>query len=88
MPIPFAIRIANMMNVNSNIIAFMIKFGLPNGIPMRPIKIIETKIITTCFFGCKVSILPLLHLGIKFIKFNCYTISYKIIKRGYENLLD
>ena len=55
---------------------------------MRPIKIIETKIINTCFFGCKVSILPLLHLGIKFIKFNCYTISYKIIKRGYENLLD
>ena len=45
------------MNVNSNIIALIIKFGLPNGIPMRPIKIIENKTINTWFFGCKVSIL-------------------------------
>jgi hypothetical protein len=45
------------MNVNSSIIALIIKFGLPNGIPMRPIKIIENKIINTWFFGCKVSIL-------------------------------
>jgi hypothetical protein len=47
LPIPFAIRIANMINVNSSIIALMIKFGLPNGIPNRPITIIENKIINT-----------------------------------------
>ena len=35
------------MNVNSSIIALMIKFVLPNGIPMRPITIIENKIINT-----------------------------------------
>ena len=56
LPIPFAIRIDNIMNDNSSIIALMIKFGLPNGIPMRPIKIIENKIINTWFFGFKISI--------------------------------
>lgn len=45
------------MNDNSSIIALMIKFGLPNGIPIRPIKIIENKITDTWFFGCKLSIL-------------------------------
>ena len=45
------------MNDNSSIIALMIKFGLPNGIPIRPIKIIENKITNTWFFGCKLSIL-------------------------------